>query len=192
MSSPSFPLGRLLEIEWKPQVIYFKLSGHIVKQIMTVDECLSFTLIILPVDCSVWGPLLHCVHHVSSFSSYWKEFRSWSSPLAFASSSSNQQRSFCFWETILDRTYLGYFARQCGFFSFAKRCFLKTFSHIRAKCGWDGQLQLWDGSDLAWGCSQRSMSALLSGSCFHLQDTAKSQHFPLAYNAFFSSVPEML
>lgn len=50
---------------------------------MFVDECLSFRLIILPVNCSVWGPLLPCVHCVSSFSSCWKEFRSWPSPLVF-------------------------------------------------------------------------------------------------------------
>lgn len=44
MSSLSFPLGQLLEMEWKPWVIYFRFPDHTVEQMVPVDECLSFTL----------------------------------------------------------------------------------------------------------------------------------------------------
>lgn len=70
---------------------------------------------------------LHCVHCVSSFSSCWKEFRSWPSLLDFASSSSNQQCSFCCWKMVLDRTDPRYFARQCGVFFLCQRAFFFFF-----------------------------------------------------------------
>lgn len=141
---------------------------------------------------------LHCVHCVSSFSSCWKEFRSWPSLLDFASSSSNQQCSFCCWKMVLDRTDPRYFARQCGLFFLCQRAFFFFFLHSPIFCQTVGEMgsfscemaQTLPGADPKGASVYFSQAVCLS--CFHLQDTAKSQHFPLAYNTFFSSVPKLL
>lgn len=111
---------------------------------------------------------------------------------------SSHQRSFCFWEIVLDRTYLGYFARQCGvFFSLCQRVFFKDI------LPYSGKLWVrWAASVVRWlrpclgllpkkqacvSLRQSDLAASIS------KDTAKSQHFLLAYNVFFfSSVPKML
>lgn len=179
-------------MEWKLWVIYFRLPGHICQ---TNGACrwmpLLHTKLILLVNYSVLGSLLlfvvYPVFPVSPAAG-----RSLGVGLLSFFQLQPAQCLLCCWVTALDSTDPRHFARQCLGFFFCQRNFWRhspVFPQTVGKMGSFscGMAQTLPGA-AAKGAGVHFFKAVLL-SCFHQQDTVKSQHFTLAHNVFSWSVP---